>query len=206
MKIEEKAVAVVEEARSFEIVTVEDCKKADNLHKVLVDLKKKIDDAYDGIIESSRATWKAALAKKAEYWTPVDAEAKRLKARIGEFKDEIERKRREEEDRLTKEAIREEEERRAMEAEASPEMAAEIMSEPILVAPVVLPNEVKTEVRFRTIWDAEVTDLRALVKAVVEGGAPLACVTADEKYLRKRAGADRDQLQIPGVRVYSRRV
>jgi hypothetical protein len=65
---------------------------------------------------------------------------------------------------------------------------------------------VKTEVRFRTIWDAEVTDLRALVKAVVEGGAPLACVTADEKYLRKRAGADRDQLQIPGVRVYSRRV
>jgi hypothetical protein len=205
-KVEEMALVTANEARALVIETKEDLTRADQLLSMLVDLKKKIDEAYDDIIEAAHASWKKALARKAQYWKPVDDEAKRLKAKIGEFKRKAEEERKLEEDRLTKEAIAAEEERRRIEAEASPEMAAEIMAEPITVAPVVIPNEIKTNARFRTIWAAEVTDFDALIKAVYEGKVSNLALLPNEKFLNEQARSFKNLLNITGVRPFSREV
>lgn len=205
-KVEEMALVTANEARALVIQTKEDLEKADYLLGLLVDLKKKIDEAYDDLITAAHTSWKKALAKKAQYWKPVDDEAKQLKAKIGEFKRKAEEERRLEEDRLTKEAIAAEEERRKAEAEASPEMAAEIMAEPITVAPVVIPNEIKTNAKFRTIWAAEVVDFDLLIKSVAEGKVPSLALLPNEKFLNEQARSFKHLLNINGVRPYSREV
>lgn len=54
----------------------------------------------------------------------------------------------------------------------------------------------------RANWQAEVSDLLALVKAVAAGQAPLECVIPNETYLRARAKADKGSAKIPGVRFW----
>jgi len=205
-RVEEMALVKAQEARALVINTKEDLEKADHLYSMLVELKKKIDSAYDDVIAAAHTAWKSALAKKATFWKPVDDEARQLKAKIGKYREKMEILRKAEEERLLREAIAEEEERKIMEAEASPEMADEILSEPITVAPVVIPSKIKTVAKFRTIWAAEVFDFDALVKAVADGRAPSIALLPNEKFLNEQARSFKHLLNISGVRPFKREV
>lgn len=55
-------------------------------------------------------------------------------------------------------------------------------------------------VSFTETWSAEVTDLMALVRAVADSKAPLACLVADMKVLNMQARALKAQLNLPGVK------
>jgi hypothetical protein len=88
------------------------------------------------------------------------------------------------------------------EAEAYPELAEQILGEP--VAPVVLPNAPKTETKFRTVYGVEVVDLDALIKAVYEKTAPRMALMANEKYLGERARSDKEEFSIDGCKLTKR--
>ena len=51
----------------------------------------------------------------------------------------------------------------------------------------------------RTVWNAEITDLRALVEAVASERVPLRYLTADKKELGQAARREKQDLNIPGV-------
>jgi len=126
-----------------------------------------------------------------------------------------------EEVRRAEEAARREEDQARQKAEAdraidaamavTPELAEEIASEPILV-PVVEPAPALAMVggvSRRTTWDAEVTDLCALICYAAEriqagdrGASSM--LEASRPTLRRLAISQRDQLSIPGVRAVAK--
>jgi len=56
----------------------------------------------------------------------------------------------------------------------------------------------------RTLWSAEVTDLRALAEAVLDEVVPLRFLQANQKELSAAARAAKSDLDIPGVQARSR--
>jgi hypothetical protein len=114
---------------------------------------------------------------------------------------EAEEKAREERERLEREA---EEAAAAGNEEEFAEKAAqaeEISAQDY--APVQKPSYMPPKgTSIREKWVAEVTDIRALVKAVHEGKAPINCLIPNQVYLSQRARSDKGILKIPGVRVY----
>ena len=74
----------------------------------------------------------------------------------------------------------------------------------MIVAPVIIrePPKVVGLKRLES-WHAECVDLRALVKAIAEGKAPLSLVVADTKVLGQQARSLKKEFVAPGVRVWS---
>ena len=203
----EKALTIVDEASYLVIRTNEDLDKANKLWETLDNLKKSIKDKYDDVISANHSAWKFALAKKAKYYNPVDAQAKLLKQRIAEYLKRKEEERKAEEDRLNQKAIQDAEERKRLEAEANPEIAEEILAEPVHTPPVVIPKEISSGGPvIREYWDAEVVDFPALIKAVAEGRVSDLALEPSASFLRKQAQSFKERLSIDGVKAYFRYV
>ncbi len=177
------------------------------------DTMNSIDDAYDDIIKKAHEAHKAAVAKKASYYRPVEEGCKLIKGAMERYDAEQEQKRLAEQRRLQQEARKQEEERRlqeAIEAETSgnKEEAEELLSAPVEV-PVVTVLKATPKVAgvsFREIWDAQVTDFLALVKAVAAGQVSVNALEPNGKFLRQQAQSLKSTMKMPGVRVFSRRV
>jgi len=206
-KVGENALVVVSEARSIIINDKADYEKAQKIWAILTQHLKNIEEAYDDIIDAAHKSWKKALAKKAHYWKPVKDEATLLKSRMGEFVAAEKAARKAEEERLTKEHIKNEEDRILQEAEQNPEIADQILSEPVSVAPVVLPKDLPAGGPvFRTIWDFEIFDIDLLIEAVARKQVASLALVPNEKFLRQQATSFKEHFNIPGVRAYSRTV
>jgi hypothetical protein len=213
MKPEEagnNALIVVTEARALTIQTDEDYSKAQIMWTELRQQMKNLDAAYDEIIKAAHGTWKAALAKKASFYDKVEDGARFLKQIMGAYDDQKKKERLAEEARLRAIAIKEEEDRKLAEALAAPKDEQDaILSEPINIAPIVVPDttpKVKGGPVFREIWNAEVTNLTDLVQSVAKGDTSMNAVEANMKYLNQRAISDKAELRIPGVKAVSRKV
>ncbi len=176
-------------------------------------MMKSIDAAYDSLIAAAYNAHRGAVAKKASYYKPIEEGVKFIKGLMERFDAEQEEKRLAEERRLQEEARKQEEERRlqdALEAEASgnKEEAEDLMNAPV-DAPVVTVQKQTPKiagVSFREIWDAEVTDFPALVKAVASGQVSINALEANQKFLRLQAQSLKATMRIPGVKACSRRV
>lgn len=126
-----------------------------------------------------------------------------------------------------KEALRLEEEARraaeeatlavAIQAEEQGDAAAaeQILEQPVFVAPV-LPRPVFAPpvqvavpqaqgVSFRSVWSAEVYDLRMLVRAVADGRVPLNAIAADMTVLNGVARSLKGNMAYPGVKAVEKR-
>lgn len=159
--------------------------KADDLHKSLIKDKRRFDDPM-AILEGG------------------------FKKEIGAFS--LEESRRREAERLQREATAKRQHEDlvvgvAAEVEKSDGTAAaeEILKEVDNVPPVVAEKLTVAGTTIRAVWKAEVTDLRALVKAIAEGKVPLAAVEANLSFLNRQAGSLKAEMAYPGVRVYEDR-
>ena len=213
MKPEEagsQALVVVTEARALTVKTDEDYARAQEMWMSLRQQMKNLDAAYDDLIKASYALWKQNLAKKAAYYEKVEDGAKFLKSIMGNYESEQKKKREAEESRLRAIAIKEEEDRKLQEALNAPKEEQDaILAEPIVIAPVVVPDttpKVKGGPVYRTIWNAEVTSLIELVQSVAKGETPLGAVEANMTYLNRRAISDNVEFRVPGVKAVSRKV
>ena len=99
-------------------------------------------------------------------------------------------------------ALRAQAETRATAKEADAQ-ALHLAAATMPAAPVIhMPAPKATGVSSRTIWKHEVTDLRALARAVADGIVPPTAIQPNDSYLGQRARADKEHTHIPGVRVF----
>jgi hypothetical protein len=187
-------------------------------------LRKKIADVFNPIIEKAHSAHKEALFQKAQTEAPLIEAEKYLNGQITVYHQEQEKKRREEEELARQKAIKEEMERRKKEEDARIAQAAELEAAGAQEEAQALVDEVIEDIgkpvevyvpppetqrvkldgaTVKTYWHAEVTDLKALCKAIGEGSQPLAYVKADLPTLNTLAGRLKKEMNIPGVKAVS---
>lgn len=108
--------------------------------------------------------------------------------------EEAERKRKEDERLATAQLISD---------AGRPKAADEILDKPINVRPAYVPtaNNEAASTR-RKVWNVEITDPKAFVKAWLEGKAPSGAITIDAMMLKRVAAAQKGQIDWPGVRAF----
>lgn len=198
--------------------------KANDFFLTIKGLRKKIADTFNPIIQKAHEAHKEALNQKALIEAPLILAEKYLNGQVTDYTREQNRIREEEERRLREQAIKEEAERRAkaeveqlakaaeLEALGEKEAAEALMQEAIeekekpievYVPPPGTPKIKLNGATVKTYWHAEVIDLLALCKAIVEGKQPLAYIKPDMPTLNTIAGRLQKELSIPGVKAVS---
>ena len=199
---------VLDSSKIVRVTTPEEMEQANNAGRVLQAESKEIELFYTPLKRQVDSFKAPLLAHEKALSVAVDAEKRRLGGLLTEYNREQERIRQEEE-RLAREAAekaaREEQLQRAIELEAAgdAEAAEQILEEPVF-APAVIQTQAPMKVAGQVgslVYSATVTDFRALLKAVVEGKAPLACVVADTSYLNSKAKLEKEGFNVPGVRL-----
>lgn len=221
-EVETKALSLVEQAGMVKIADPKSYEVAGFLWKTIGEVMKEVSDTFDPLIEAAHQNHKLALEKKAKFYAPLDKAKRDVKGLMSNYEQEMERirlaeqrrleeiARKAEEDRRIQEAIEVEAEARANGATAqeAAQAAEAIIDEPVYTPPVVLPKETPkvAGVFFRTIWSAEVVDIKALCRTVADGKISTECVMGNMPVLNKMATALKQTMNIPGVRASSRRV
>ena len=212
--VETKALTIVDQAKAVKVTDAQSYIVAGALWKAIKDMMKEVADTFDPIIEKAHASHKEALAQKAKFYAPLEAAYRSVKGLMSTYDADQERlrlaeqhrleeiARKAEEERLLQEAIAAEEEakRNGATKEEAKQEAAAILSEPVYVAPIVLPKAVPKMQGgpvYSTRWDFEVTDL---------GKIPREFMAPDLVKIRQIVTALKDQTNIPGIRAFSKRV
>lgn len=171
-------------------------------------LQREIKEFFDPLKKAAKEAHHKLCESEKEKLAPLDAAIADIGKKLTAYDQEQERLRREEEARLRELAAKREEEARLMEAielEAMGETAEanRIIDEP--PPPTIVRVEKATPqvsgVSFRASYRAEVTDLRALVRAVADGKVPLLAIVPSETFLNQQARAMKETLDYPGVAV-----
>jgi hypothetical protein len=221
--VETKALSVIDQAKDVVVTDAETYTSAGILWKSIGEMIKEVKETFDPICEAAHQAHKKATEKRAKYLDPLTAAQKSVKQLMSAYDLEQERIRQAEQRRLEEEARKAEEERRLQEAieaeeeakrngatvEEAAQEAQAIIEEPVYVPPVVLPKatpKLQGGPVYREVWSAQVTDIKALCKAVAEGRASTECVMANMPVLNKMATALKNTMNVPGVTAVSRRV
>ncbi len=154
-------------------------KKITALEKSFLDPAKKLFD----IIVSKTSSYRQAEQRR------IDAETAKRDAELGKQA---------EAERARQAAL--------AEFDDEPEQAEQILQQEVFVPPAAPVAEIpKTEgVTDRRTWGAEVTDIRALARAVADGTVPAEYILPNEPVLNAQARAMKDALTIPGVKAVSK--
>lgn len=209
---------LLEVARKVHIVDVESCQEGTDVALTAKRLRLKIEKYHKPHIDNAHKAHKDLVKAMKELTEPLKKAEDWIKRQIVDYNREIERVRLEAAIKAQKEAeekLRQEKERLdkiAMEAaEKNDESAFEEAtqeSESITeqdFTPVQQPKEaMPTGVSTRKNWQVEITDLKALIKAVMEGHAPENFIIANEKAIKQWAKAVGDTQKIPGIKVYDK--
>lgn len=196
-------------ARSVVIKTAAQYTAATNYLKTIKGLRTSIEEARTRITKPLLTAQREVNAQALEADTPLKKAEGEIKKAMIAFDDEQDRLRREEQVRADAEARKKQEklQQQASKAAASGKTERAIELEhraAAVVAPAVQPETVRVSGISRTEhWHAEATDLRALVKAIYEGRAPLSYVIANDKVLGAQARSLKQDFVCDGVRVWS---
>lgn len=211
-QVEEKALSVPDQARLVVIKTNDDYISADNVLTAWRQIENEVHSAFDPIVESAHKAHKEAVSQRKKYLDPIEQGRAILKPKMAEWQWEQERIRQEAE-RKAQEAARKAAEESALQAALAAEQAGEkevaeaIMAEPVAAPTVVIAKTTpKVATTFRTVWFAEVTDLKALCKAIAEGKQPIALIEPNMVALNKMATALKSNMAIPGIVARSKTV
>lgn len=193
-------------ASKITVDSVEAYKKANEFGRLLQAASKETEAFFKEVKVQIDAIKKPVLAAEKEHINPLEEEKLRLGREITNWDIKVRREREEEERKAREEAekqAREEQLQRAVELEAAGELqqAEAILDEPVYVPPVIIqaPTAPKTVGKVsRVTYRAKVTDLKALVRAVADGKAPLGAIMANESYINKQAGNDKENFSMPG--------
>lgn len=200
--------------------------------KVIKALAKKVEEQRTSITKPLNEALKSTNAHFKQFSDVLESAEKTLKTKLVTYVTEQDRKRREEEQRLLREA---EEQRRAEQArlEAERQAAIAAVAEKIEAGDIAAAEELAqkvedvefeaasvamapVEVAAPTIaapkasgvamvdnWTFEVTDLAALVKAAAERPELVSLLAPNETAIRQMAKALKSAANIPGVRIYN---
>lgn len=198
-QIEERALALPEQARTLKVVDNETLVQADNFLTELKTFSKEVKAYYRPDIDQANALHKSLLTKLNTVLAPLVEAEGLLKPQIAAYTAAQERKRQAEEARLRREQEKAEEERRLQEAEAAEaagdhEEAAAIIEEPIFTPPpVVAPSTPKIKASVRTLWRWRMKNPNLI---------PREYLMVDEKKINGVVTSLKSATKIPGIEVY----
>jgi hypothetical protein len=201
---------VPDQAREIEITDAVTYARAGEALKTIKDLRAQIEDTFGPVVRKAFEAHREAVAQRKKVEAPLIEAENILKPRINRYLEEEERKRRAEEARLQAAAQKQLEDEQLAEAEyyeqaGDTEAAEEVLAETRAPAPVMVPAS-KPRVQGitrRKTWSAQVTDIRALIRAVADGKAPINCLKADMVFLNQQARSMKGTLNWPGVKAVS---
>ena len=201
------------------------CEAAHKSHKAATEKRAKYLDPLTTAQKSVKSLMSDYDAeqeriRKAEEERLRKIEEERIAEERRKEQERLEAERKAEEERLLAEAVAAEErgdketadiltEATATTSENIRQEAAALAQEPIYVPPVVVPKAVPKMAGgpvYRTVWNAEVTDLKALCMAVATGKVSINAILPNETFLRQQAVSLKNTMNIPGVRAYEKRV
>lgn len=169
---------------------------------------KRVGQVLDPFVKRSYDEWKKDVADRQKYLDPLEKAEATLKPAIAKYQADQEKKRQEEQRALEEANRKAAEDAQIAEAEAAAaagnkDQAESILSAPVVVAPVVAPPSVPKVkgLGFRDNWNAQIVDIKALLKAVLEGKVPYAAIKADESWLNAQAKQLKAEMNYPGVKV-----
>lgn len=197
-QVEQKALDTIAQAQKLVIQDNEQYVKATDFLKAIKGIEREIEEAFDPIIEKAHLAHKEALAQKDKYYKPLLNAERLIKTKIADYNMEQERIRREQEDKLRREAEAKEKKLREQAALAKKngdkEKAEKLLDKADnIVAPTLASTVEKVDgVTFRENWYAEVVDLKLV---------PREFLVPDMKKLNDFARAYKDTRNIPGVRI-----
>lgn len=178
---------------------------ANNAGRTLQAASKEIEVFFKPVKSAIDALKKPVLAAENAMAAEVDTEKRRLGGLITTYNMEQERKRQEEQRKAEEEARKAAEDARledaAMLAAAGDDEGAEQLLEEPIAAPVVIQQEAPVKQAGqvgRMTYKCKVNDVKALMKAVLEGKAPSSCFTLDQGWLDKKAALDKEGFDLPG--------
>ena len=209
MEVATLALSIPDAAKKLAITDDVSLSIGNQLLLSIKDIRKQISDTFDPLAKKAHEAHKAILEEKKKAEAPLVEAEGIIKPSIARYMAEAERKRREEEERIRKEMEKRAEEEAlaaAIEAEDAGDLAeAEaILSAPVFVPHVSAPPPPKLEgISIRNIIKFEVTDLRALVKAVAAGQVPIEAIKPNDVVIGAQARSLRLSLHWPGVRVWA---
>lgn len=208
------ALTVPEQAKALTVATLEQYQEGESLLATCKQIETEIHATFDPIVDKAHQAHKEAVAQRKKYLDPIENGRRILKDKMIAFRDEEERKQKEEQARLDAEARkRAEDEQLALaaqlEAEGDKETANAIIAEPVQVAPVAVQKTAPAASRLsagRSVWSAEVVSLLSLVKAIAEGKQPITLIEPNMTALNGMARSLKGALAIPGVKAVERKV
>jgi hypothetical protein len=198
--------SVLEAAKRAKVDSVDAYEQANRLGRVLQAASKERESWFKSVKQRIDAIKAPILSAEKEDCGSIDQEKLRLGREITAWDIKVRREREEEERKAREEAekqAREEQLQRAVELEASGDLqqAEAVLEEAPYIPPVIIqaPTAPKVQGKVsRKTYKARVTDLKALVKAVADGKAPLGAIMADTSYINKQAANDKENFSMPG--------
>jgi hypothetical protein len=171
---------------------------------------KAIEAYLKPLKERRYAAWKRLTTLEAKLTEPLQAIKTRDSRLVGAYQLEQQRKAQEEQRKaqlLAEQAATEARARQAEQLATEGRVAEgvalldapEVIPEPVYVAPTT--PKVQGVSAPRLTYSVEVISLTELVKAVVEGRAPLGCVIPDQSALNKMASALKNGFSLPGCKL-----
>lgn len=211
--VAQRAVTLIEQARSLQIIDQQTLDLATNYLSVEADLRKKIEAHHAPMKQAAWAAHQEAV--KAEKRTleencgPIRAI---LTPKITAFQEARRQRVLEEQRRLQEEANRQAEERRLAEAALLEEQGVSeadldsVLSAPIEMPYVPPPEPVKIGGGVSERWEytAVVDNTALLLRSVLAGTVPYSAIEVNMKYLNSRARSDKENFSIPGCRLVKR--
>jgi hypothetical protein len=222
--VQAEVLPIPEQAKMIVVRDQPSLSKANDFFLTIKALRKKISQTFDPIIQKAHEAHKEALNQKAIIEAPLVTAERYLNGQVTAYHQEIEKKRREEEEIARQEAVKAEMARRKAEEDERTRQAAELEAagateeaealvaetveesqKPIevYVPPVATPKAELEGATVKVYWSAEVTNLRDLCRAVADGKAPIACVEPNMTVLNAQARALKKEMAIPGIRAVS---
>lgn len=200
-QVESKALAVVDQANALAISNNEDYKAAGTFITGLKALEKEIDSIFNPMKTKAHAAWKEIVGQQQKVKEPLERARGIVNPRIICWRNEQERIRQAEEDRLRREAEKKEEEDRLARAEEAEKAGAKEEAEAILNEPAEVQNIVVAKttpklasVSFRQNWKFEV---------IAEALVPREFLCVDEVKLGQYARSFKEKATVAGVKFYA---
>lgn len=193
-----------------EILNDSEYEKSGNVLNTIATIRKSVNDFFNPEVEARNKAHKESTTARREYldviveaeisWKKkIIAYKKVMTDRVALAQKEADDKaRREQEDHKISLAVELEKKGDTAQAEA----VMDDKTEPVIVSPKIEAPKaagVATSVK----WDADVTDMRALVVAVAAGNAPISLLSVDRTAVRDFAKSTQGGMTVPGLRFFS---
>jgi hypothetical protein len=208
--------AVVAQGNSLTIECADDYEMACSFLTLVASRKRQVEETFDPIVKKAHAAWKEAVAQRDKFMAPLLEAERGVKSKVSTWSMAEEKKRREDEQRLAKQAKDEADARALAEAEAlaasgDTELADMVLEEaaaappPVVIAASTVPKQsgiaTKTIYKWRFTKDG-ITSLRELVKAAAADDRYLPYLCTNETAIGATVRAQKELARIPGVQVY----